>query len=72
MYLGAVTLITDTQVTTLPDTQVMTQDLEHFMQQTQESMLMTATETNVIADKADEGPVDQQPEPNVEPGLDEI
>lgn len=49
----------------------MTQDLEHFMQQTQESMLMTTSETNV-ADKSEEGPVVQQPESIAEPGLDEI
>lgn len=37
----------------LPDTVAMTQDLEQYMQQTQESMLMTTTEQDVVAEKSE-------------------
>lgn len=49
----------------LPDTVAMTQDLEQYMQQTQESMLMTTTEQDVVAEKSEveeESPSVQQTE----------
>lgn len=51
--LETVTLVTEPAVAQLPDTVAMTQDLEQYMQQTQESMLMTTTEQDVVAEKSE-------------------
>nr|XP_022306427.1 trichohyalin-like isoform X2 [Crassostrea virginica] len=51
--LGAVTLITEVQAPPVADTQAMTQDLEQFMQQTQESMLISAAEQNLVTEKSE-------------------
>lgn len=73
---GAVTLITEVQAPPVADTQAMTQDLEQFMQQTQESMLMSAAEQNLVTEKSEGEAVpvavqqsESAPEPVQAPGL---